>query len=401
MKCQICNSSNLVLILDLGKHPPPLKFLEQKMTRKDLFDLQLYFCETCKLTQLGNAVDPNLMFIDYLYTSGVSTAFRNHLYEFANLLIEKFTLTSRDLVIDIASNDGTLLSGFSKGNVKVLGVEPSNTAKIAIKNGIDTVNDFFNEDVAKKIFTEYGSAKIITATNVFAHIDKLDSLMRGIKLLLSDDGAFVSESQYLLDIVEKLEYDTIYHEHLRYYALHNLIELFNRYEMDVFDAERIPAQGGSIRVYACKKGKNPISESVNSIIKLENDKNLLSMETLKEFATRIKDNKKKLNEILLNLKSQGKKVVGISAPARSCTILNYCGIGPHILDYIAEKSDLKIGKFTPGSNIEVVDDKKLVEDQPEYALLLSWHLKDSIVPKLRKDGFQGKFIVPLPIPKIL
>ncbi|MDE2589990.1 MAG: methyltransferase domain-containing protein, partial [Patescibacteria group bacterium] len=267
----------MIKFLDLGNHPPPLNFVknDDKKKLQKKFPLQVFYCKSCGLVQLGNAVDPNIMFKEYVYTSGVSTAFKNHLRSFTDLLVKRFDLTSKDLVIDIASNDGTLLDGFVPFGVKVLGVEPSNVAKIAIQNGIPTINDFFNEETAKKILKESGQAKIITAANVFAHVDKLSSFMDGIKLLLKDNGVYVSESQYLVDIIEKLEYDTIYHEHLRYYTLKQLIHLFEKHEMDVFDAERISAQGGSIRVYACHKGKFNITNSVQQILR-EEDKSKIS-----------------------------------------------------------------------------------------------------------------------------
>ena len=403
MKCYICSSNDLTKFLDLGMHPPPLNFVtKEQFDKKDpVFPLELFFCNSCGLIQSGTAVDPNLMFIDYVYTSGISLAFQNHLESFAKHIVDIFNLNSNDLVIDVACNDGTLLHFFSNCGTKVLGIDPSTVAKTAMEKGIPIINNFFNESVAKEILSNNGKAKAITATNVFAHVKELDSFMKGIKLLLEDDGVFVSESQYLMHILEKLEYDTIYHEHLRYYGLKQLVKLFELYEMEVFDAEIIHAQGGSIRVYASLKGKYPISGSVNEILKEEEEKNLHSLDTWKKFAERVSENKEKLLSLLLELKSQNKKIVGISAPGRSTTVLNYCNITSELLDYVTEKSNLKIGKYTPGTHIEVVDDEKLVEDQPDYGLLLSWHLADSIISKIRKSGFKGKIIVNLPEPKIL
>ncbi len=205
MRCYICSNDNLIQFLDLGKHPPPLNFVSKENSKQDQssYPLQVCFCNNCGLVQLGDAVDPNVMFKDYLYTSGVSTAFRNHLSQFAKSLVDKFSPMSKDLVIDIASNDGTLLKFFQSYGVRVLGIEPSNIAKLAEENGINTVNDFFNENVANKILENHGQAKIITITNAFAHIKDLDSIMKGIKLLLMKDGVFVSESQYLVDIIDK------------------------------------------------------------------------------------------------------------------------------------------------------------------------------------------------------
>lgn len=403
MNCYICSNEKLIKFLDLGKHPPPLNFVtkDQLTVKQEVFPLQVFFCENCSLVQLGYAVDPKIMFKEYLYTSGVSTAFRIHLESFAKTLVEKFKPSSNDLVIDIASNDGTLLKFFSNFGVQVLGIESSNIANLAIENGIPTVNEFFNDVVAKEIVEKHGQAKIITITNAFAHIKDLDSVMRGVKLLLDENGVFVSESQYLIDIIEKLEYDTIYHEHLRYYCLKPLIQLFDNYGMEVFDCERVESHGGSIRVYAAIKNKFSKTPNVQKILDEEETSNMSSIKTYNEFATRIYENKEKLNSLLHKIKSEGYKIVGVSAPARSATILNFCKIDSNILNYITEKSPLKLGKFTPGSHIEVVDDRKLVDEQPDFALLLSWHLSESIIDKIRKDGFKGKIIVPLPEPKTL
>ncbi len=402
MGCQICKNFDLKKILDMGNHPPPLNFLNANDSQKhEFFPLQLFHCSKCGLVQLGDAVDPNKLFKKYAYTSGVSVSFKYHLFSFAELLVKKFQLSSNDLVIDIASNDGTLLQGFVKFNVKVLGIEPSNVAKIAVENGIPTVNDFFDERVSNQILKEHEKAKIITAANIFAHVKELDSFMKGIKLLLKEDGIYVSESQYLQDIIEKLEYDTIYHEHLRYYGLKQMVYLLELYDMEVFDAERISAQGGSIRVYACHKGKFPISGSIQKILEEEEKLKISKLKTLQEFAKRVQENKNELHSLLLKIKKQGKKIVGIGAPARSCTILNYCEIGPNILDFITEKSTLKIGKVTPGSNIKVLDDDELIKIQPDYALLLSWHFKDSLIPKMQQAGYKGKFIIPLPKVEII
>jgi len=403
MNCYICSNKNLSKFLDLGNHPPPLNFVSKDdlMTKQETFPLQVYFCNDCGLVQLGDAVDPNVMFKNYLYTSGVSTAFKNHLSNFAKTLVDKFSPNKNDLVIDIASNDGTLLKFFQNFGLRVLGIEPSNIADLAKENGVKTVKEFFNESVAKNILKDHGQAKIITITNAFAHIKDLDSIMNGIKLLLNENGVFVSESQYLADIIEKLEYDTIYHEHLRYYSLRSLVKLFDIYGMEVFDCERISSHGGSIRVYASFKGKFSKTQNIQQVLEIEDKLKLLSFTTYEEFANRVYENRKKLNVLLKNIKSSGKTIVGISAPARSSTILNFCTIDSTILDYVAEKSPLKIGKFTPGSHIEVVDDEKLIETQPDFALLLSWHLSDSIIPKIKNDGYEGKIVIPLPEPKII
>lgn len=396
MNCQLCENKDLEKILDFGLHPPPLNFLNEENENEKLYPLELYFCNECNLVQLGTAVDPRTMFKKYTYTSGVSVSFRKHLEDFAKYLVERLQLKKDDMVIDIGSNDGTFLEQFLLQNIKVLGVEPSNVAEISKEKNISTINDFFDEKIAKEILTNYGKAKLISALNVFAHVDKLDSFMKGIKILLQEDGIFVTESQYLLDIVQRLEYDTMYHEHLRYYGLKQLKLLFEKYGMEVFDVQRVEAQGGSIRVFACIKGQFTKSSEVSRLLEREDEFKLHDIQTIKEFANRVYQNKEELCKLLSELKSKENKIAAISAPARSCTIFNFCNIDSKIIDFVVEKSPLKIGKYTPGTHIKVVDDSELVNRQPDYALLLSWHLKDSLVPKIRKEGYEGKIIIPLP-----
>ena len=314
-------------------------------------------------------------------------------------LVKKFNLTSNDFVIDIGSNDGTLLSNYPEGT-KVLGIDPSEASKIAIQRGIPTKRTFFNEKTAKEI-GEQGKAKIITATNVFAHVKELDSFMKGIFSLLIEDGVFVEESHYLADMVEKMEYDSIYLEHLRYYSLKPLIYLFELYDMQVFDAEIISTHGGSLRVYACKKEAYEISENISKILEEEEKSGLYKKETFDDFSKRISETKQKLQDILFKIKKEGKKIVGIGAPAKGNTLLNYCEIDNSILEYLAERGSLKVGKFSPGMHLKVVDESKVFEDQPEYALLLAWNLKNIIVPKLKEKGFKGKFVIPNPEPRII
>ncbi|MDG7024402.1 MAG: class I SAM-dependent methyltransferase [Nitrososphaerota archaeon] len=398
MKCQICASENLEEFLNLGMHPPPLVLrpldqLEQPDTR---YPLALFRCGACGLIQIGYTVDPKLLFIDYAYTSGASKSFSNHLQELSESVTQKFSLTQGDLVVDIGSNDGTSLQGYLKNGVKALGVEPSKVAKFAIDNGVPTVNKFFDLETAKSITKSSGKARIVTAFNVFAHVDKLDSFMKGVEVLLAQDGVFLTESHYLLDLVQKNEFDAVYHDHLRYYSLRTISNLLHLYGLEVFDAERIPTHGGSIRVYACRKKSKPISPGVESLLKLENEEGLDKMDTYRDFAARVEAFRINLKILLWKLKGEHKRIVGISAPARSSTLLNFCGLGPDILDYVVETSPLKIGKYTPGTYIPIVDENRFFEDEPDYALLLSWHLAEDLIPKLKEGGFSGRFIVPLP-----
>lgn len=350
--------------------------------------------------QLGYVVDPEILFRDYVYNTSTNTATCDNFMELAKSVIEKYEVKSEDLVVDIGSNDGTLLEFFKSQGVQVLGVDPSSATKIAIDNEIPTIIDFFNKKTAQHIVDKYKRPKVITAMNVFAHVKELDSFMCGISMLLDDKGIFISESHYLLDMIEKLQYDAVYHEHLRYYSIKPLIHLFNKYNMEVFCVERIPSHGGSIRVYAAKSGAYDKDESVQELLKAEESAGLYSPETYDRFAHRIVESKHRLLELILQIKKKGYEIVGIGAPAKGNTFLNFCQIRSDLITYLAEHSKLKIGLLAPGSLIPVVDEEKIFQEQPHYALLLSWNLKDVIVPKLRAKGYCGKFIIPGEKPSI-
>lgn len=404
MKCQVCESERLYEVLDLGHHPPSDDFLtEERFNQGEtLYPLKVIFCEDCKLVQLNNAVDPKVLFTEnYVYRSSSNKQFVEHAHALVGRLVKQFSLTENDFVIDIGSNDGTLLEGYTPYKIKVLGVDPSSVAKIAIENSIPTINEFFNENSAKIILEKYGKAKVITGLNVFAHVKELFSLIKGVKLLLDDSGIFINESHYLLDMVQKLQYDEIYHEHLRYYSLEALVNLFNRFDMDVFYAERTPNQGGSILIFACKKGAYPISDSVTSLLQEEAKYNLNSYEVFDIFRNRVEEARRKLKTLLNEIKNKGYRIIGIGAPAKGTTLLNYCGIDSSILDYLVETNELKIGKYSPGMHIKILGESVIFKDQPEYALILPWNIKDKIVPKLREKGFKGKIIVPNPEPHIV
>lgn len=403
MECYICKNKSLTKILDLGKHPVSDGFVRPKDLEKDeeVFPLVLCFCDNCKLMQLNYAVSPEKLFKDYVYNTASNNSLKANFSALAMNLIAGYKLGPKDLVIDIGSNDGTLLENFLDNKIKILGVDPSSVAKLALEKGVPTLVEFFSHRLAKNIKKEHGQAKIITATNVFAHVKDLDDFMAGVKELLKPDGIFVSESGYLMDMVEKLQYDSIYHEHLRYYSLKPLIILFENFGMEIFNVERIASHGGSIRVYAGHKEYYPVSREVRRLLSEEKEKGLYDRQVLLKFSERVEESKEELRRLILGIKEKGQRIVGIGAPAKGNTLLNYCGLNRNIIDYLAEKSSLKIGTFAPGTHIPVINEAKLFSDQPEYALLLSWNLAEELVAKLRQLGYKGKFILPTPKPKIL
>ncbi len=401
-KCQVCESTNLYKFLSLGHHPNPDRFLskEQLNEPETHYPLGVLFCESCKLVQLGYAVDPSALFTEeFIYTSGSSKELVENFSSLAEIIINRFELNSNDLVIDIGSNDGTFLENCLLHNIKVLGIDPSKAAELSIKKNIPTLMNFFNEKLARNI---YGKAKVITATNVFAHVRELDSFIKGVKLLLDDKGVFVQESGYIKTLIEQTQYDSIYVEHLRYYSLKSLVNLFSKYDMDVFDVDLISTHGGSIRTYTCKRGERPISENIQRVLEEEEAFGLHTREVYEVFAEKVESNRNELRKILLNLKSQGKRIVGLGAPAKGNTLLNYCKIGKETMDVLLERGSLKVGKYSPGMHIPIVEEDMLYSDNPPDAvLLLIWNLEKFIVPKLREKGFKGPIIVPNPEPHIL
>lgn len=401
--CQVCGNAVLEPILFLGYLPPvnAMNNVGDRPHEQPSYPAQLLSCPRCHLVQLGLIVDPKILFpTSYPYTSSTTKILRDNFAELYQECRTIVNLSKDDLIIDIGSNDGNLLSNF-KENHRVLGITPEDIGKIAIARGIPTIIDYFTRDVAHEVKSEYGQAKIITATNVFAHIENINEIVESVLELLKEDGVFISESHYLLSLIETLQYDTIYHEHLRYYSLHSLKFLLEMHGLEIIHAKKIPTHGGSIRVYAARRGLYPVRTTVKALLE-EEKKTVLDKKKLLEFKKKVVISKLELHSLLLDIKNQGKRIYGIGAPSRASTLINYVGIDDGIVDYVLEiKGSHKIGKYIPGTLIPVVEESKLFEDQPEYALLLSWHIADELAPKLRDKGFQGNFIVPLPKPRIL
>ena len=404
-KCQISGSKKLEKILNLGFLPPVNDYKETKSVKIDkeetFFPAELLYCPVSKLFQIGCVVNRNILFPKtYPYTSSTTKQLRDNFNDLFKKAKKIVNLSKNDLVIDIGSNDGNLLSNFL-GTSKVLGITPENIGKIAIKRGVPTLLRYFDKSCAKIILKKYQKAKIITATNVFAHIDKPLELLKSIIQCLDEkDGVFISESHYLMSLIETLQYDTIYHEHLRYYSLSSIKYLFDKFNLKIFYVERIKTHGGSIRIYASKSSKYKIDASVLKTLRTENKK--LSKNKIEDFVKKVKKSKLKLLKILTDLKLKNKKIFGVGSPSRASTLINYVGIDNSILDYILEiEGSYKIGKNMPGTTIPVVNEKILKKNTPDYLLILSWHISSELIQNFKKKGFKGKFIIPLPKPKIL
>lgn len=402
-KCQVCELPELESILFLGYLPPvnTMRRLGVKPREEACYPAELLYCPRCHLVQLGLVVDAGILFPpEYPYTSSTTKVLRENFAELYRECIAMIDLGAGDLVIDIGSNDGNLLMNF-KDRHRVLGVTPEEIGKIAIERGIPTLIDYFTPQVASRILTEKGPAKVVTATNVFAHMDGIHEVLDAIVRLLSEDGVFISESHYLLDLVKDLQYDTVYHEHLRYYSLHSLNHLLRMHGLELFHARRIPTHGGSFRAYAARTGRYPVMESVDRLLREERPV-VLEAGNLRRFRDRVIHSKLELLTLLSGIRREGKRIFGISAPSRASTLIHYTGIDDGILDCVVEVTGShKIGKYVPGTRIPVLEESKLFDDQPDYALILSWHIAEELMPKLRSRGFRGSFIVPLPSPRVI
>jgi C-methyltransferase-like protein/putative zinc binding protein/methyltransferase family protein len=400
-RCQITGSSDLELIIDLDCQPlcDSLLRTDQLNQPEIHYPLRLYMCPESGLAQLDYVVDGSVVYHpDYPYRSGITRELEVYQRAFAQEVVSELGIPPASLCVDIGSNDGTLLTGFKQLGMRALGVEPTNIAKIAREqNGIETIQGFFTEKLAGEIATDYGNARIITATNVFAHMGPLGEVMRGICALLDRDGVFVTESHYLLDVIDKLQFDTVYHEHIRTYSLKSLVTLFGYYGLEVFDVRRADRYGGNIRAYVARKGVRPVAASVPALLELERQRKLFDPETFRRFRSDVEQRRDRFMTIAYDAHRQGKQFVGNSCPGRCATLLNYYGVTRDVMPYIAEQpTSLKLGLHLPGKHIPVVLNQRLIDEQPDYVVLLAWHYAKPIAEQLRARGLKSTFVTPLP-----
>jgi SAM-dependent methyltransferase len=405
LSCIVCGKQSVERFLDLGATALANKFLTKEELSKPeaKYPLRVGYCHTCGHVQLTEEVPPSAMFEDYLYVSSASDTLKAHLFDLSDIVVKRRNLGPKDLVIDIGCNDGTLLTGFRRHGVRTLGVDPArNLAALTQDNGIERYVGFFNSKTAKEIVEKWGPASAITATNTFPHIPALQDFVEGIKVALAPGGAFVIEAHYLVDILEQCAFDTIYHEHISYWALGPMMYLFEKHGMEVVNAERLPLHHGQLRVTVQRKGDVSPSSSVAEILESERRLGLDKVATYRRFAQKTMQLKEDLQRTLKDFRANGKKVVGYGAPAKGNTLLGFLEIGPDLVEYIADKSPLKQGRYCPGVHIPVVPPAKLLADQPDYVVLLAWNFVDEILSQqeeYRRRG--GKFIVPVPDVKII
>jgi hypothetical protein len=399
-QCQICNSSDLEHVISLGHQAPcdSLLTVEQLRGSENTYPLNLLRCLECGLVQIDYAVRPEELFYpEYPYRSGITETLLNNLQAIARTQIEQWGIPADSLVVDLGSNDGSILQGFKREGLRVLGVEPTNIAKIAEENGIPTIQSFFDRETAARIVSEHGKVSMTTAANMFAHVAKLGELIDGVHDMLTDGGYFLSESHYLLDLLETVQYDSIYHEHLKYYSLKSIIRLLEAHDFTVVDAERIPNYGGSIRVVARKGTGHESTDRLAGLLNAEDEAGLEERATFDQFRDRVLKAKSDLQKLIVELTAKGERVVGVGCPGRSSTLVTYSNLDPTLMPYIAEQStSLKLGLHLPGKHIPIVDEQRMFDEQPENVLMLSWHYCAPIIKKLRARGLKSKIIIPLP-----
>ena len=403
--CRICKGRDLSGFLDLGDQPHCNSFLRanELNSPEPRWPLSLLYCNTCHLVQLDCVVDPSLMFSNYVYVSGTTSTLPEHFRATAREATSRFGLGSSSLVVDIGSNDGTFLSGFQALGLRTLGVDPAtNITELANARGITTINDFFGEAVARRIVEEQGSADLITAAGVFFHIDDMDDVCRGIAHLLSERGVLHIQAIYLGAMLEQSSFDNVYHEHVSYYTLHSLKRLLERFGLRIFDVGMSAIHGGSLMVFAGKGNSYAVSNSVEAMLNRERELGYDTLAPYRAFADRVRRLRSELVTLLHGLKAKGMRIAAYGAPAKGNTLLNYCGIGTDLIEYAAERAPLKIGLFTPGMHIPVIDEAEAMKNPPDYFLMLPWNFSEELIAKNRPYRERGgKFIIPVPSPRIV
>ena len=398
MNCRSCGSNQTTKFLSLRKQPPANSFLKPTEIHKEhRYPLDIIFCSNCTLVQLSDEsyIDRDDLFLHYSYASSIAGGLRTHFEKLANIIAKDIPVNG--LVVDMGSNDGVLLKPLKDLGIQAVGIEPaSNLAEKANALGLETIGDYLNDKSIKIIISKYGHAEVVTAANVFAHLEDVHDFIEKVKLLLNEHGVFIIEVQYFADMIKEMTFDNIYHEHVLYYSLQSISVLLRKHKMNIFRVEQISTHGGSLRVHASKDTRD-IEDNVSEIKELEKDMKLGQLQTYLSFANQLKARIHEIRDLLLNLKDQNKFVIGYGAPAKSSTMINSIGLDNSLIQYIVEDSPLKQGLLTPGSHIPIVSPDKIHDKLPDYIVIFAWNYAPEIIKKLEKYKNKGvRFIIPMP-----
>ena len=405
-RCRACEGERLSLVLDLGLQPLANAFLRDpaEAATELRFPLEVHRCLDCSLVQLVDVVDPEILFRDYIYVTGTSDTMARHNRAYAEAVVGELGLGRGDLVVEVASNDGSLLRCFQERGVRTLGVEPArNIAQMARERGIETVSEFFGLEVGEALRNQYGPAMAVVANNVLAHVDDTRSFLAGCAALLGDGGRVVVEFPYLGDFLARLEYDTVYHEHLCYFSILPLLALYRKVGLAITRIDRVPVHGGSLRIWAALGGSRPQhAEPVLALAEEERARGYDAPELYQRFAQGVARQRQRLQALLEDLRRKGARLAGYGALAKGNTLLNYCAIGPETLPFIVDRSPLKVGRWTPGSHIPVRPVAELEGAGVDHLLILAWNFADEIMEQQRHFAAGGgRFVLPLPEPRII
>jgi methylation protein EvaC len=403
-KCLICNST-IEMFMSFGKMPIANGFLdEKKFPTEYFFELAIAFCEKCGMVQLMEQPAREKMFNEnYAFFSGTSKAMAIHFKGFAEHVMADYLPPDNPFVVEVGSNDGIMLQHFKEKNIRHLGVEPSaNVAQVAQEKGINTISEFFDEKLAHEIVKKYGQADAFLGANVMCHIPYLHSVIEGIKILLKDGGIVMFEDPYMGDVIENTSYDQFYDEHVFLFSVQSISYLFGQHGMEVVDVEPQWAHGGSMRYVIARKGARPVSQNVHEHLDKEKSLGLDEPSVYGRFKRNCEDSRVALTSLLKGIKKEGKRVVGYAATSKSTTILNYCGIGPDLIEFISDTTPIKQGKFSPGAHIPVLPYEEFLVKYPDYALLFAYNHSKEIMAKEQKFvASGGKWIVYVPEVRVL